>query len=112
MKLSGKKIVWFINIDTVDYLDFSFVSSKENMENLIKNEIDGLIILPQQKNGFLRGACKVLSTEIKKYVEYNHICKEDQKIIWLEDDWKIINNMTHLMNLHNIKPDFKILDHN
>ena len=40
---------------------------KDNIDN-----IDEVIILPQQKNGFL-GACKILSETIKKYVEDNNM---------------------------------------
>ena len=122
LKSSGKKIVWFINIDTIDTidcLDSSYEETKENMIKLIKDNIDNIdevIILPQQKNGFL-GACKILSETIKKYVEDKNLCKETQKIIWLEDDWKIINDIdinklleysgkyTHI-NLTGIQPNY------
>lgn len=91
LKQSNKKIVWFINIDVIEYLNDDYYTTKQNMETIIGNNVNELIILPQQNDGFL-GACKILSTTIKKYVEDNNICKEQLKIIWLEDDWEIINN--------------------
>lgn len=92
LKKANKQIIWFINIDIIDYLESDYNFTKKNIENILENSIDELIILPQQTNGFL-GACKNISFMIKKYVEDNNICKEQLRIIWLEDDWEITNDI-------------------
>jgi hypothetical protein len=73
--------------------------------------------LDQQHNKFL-GACKNLSENIKTYVEKKRLDKNNLKIIWLEDDWDLIERspsfcelekycggMSHL-NLSGIKNNY------
>lgn len=64
---------------------------------MLLNNVDKLTILPQQCDGFL-GACKNLSIKIKQYVEENIEEKNSQKIIWLEDDWELIE----IINLNDL----------
>jgi hypothetical protein len=89
---SGKKLVWVINIDIIEQLGVTHEDTKKNFEILLDG-VDELIILPQQRNHFL-GACKNISNCIKSYAENNNLDKKDLKIIWLEDDWELLD--THL----------------
>jgi hypothetical protein len=113
----GGKIKWFINIDILEYLNESYETTKKNFEKLLDDSRIELIILGQQYNKFL-GACKNLSENIKTYVENRGLDKNNLKIIWLEDDWDLIEDppsfselekycggMTHL-NLSGIKNNY------
>ena len=113
----GGKIKWFVNIDVLEYLNESYDSTKINFENLLNDSNIQLIILEQQYDKFL-GACKNLSENIKNYVENTGLDKNSLKIIWLEDDWDIIEEppafselekyckgLTHL-NLSGIKNNY------
>ena len=85
----GGKLKWFINIDILEYLNESYETTKKNFENLLDDSRIELIILEQQYDKFL-GACKNLSENIKTYVENMGFNKDSLKIIWLEDDWDLI----------------------
>ena len=114
----GGQIKWFINIDILEYLQESYESTKKNFEKLLDDSRIELIILDQQHNKFL-GACKNLSKNIKTYVENRGLDKNNLKIIWLEDDWDLVEDsppfselekycegkMTHL-NLSGIKNNY------
>jgi hypothetical protein len=113
----GGQIKWFINIDILEYLQESYESTKKNFEILLDDSRIELIILEQQHNKFL-GACKNLSENIKTYVENIALDKNNLKIIWLEDDWNLIEGspsfcelekycggMSHL-NLSGIKNNY------
>jgi hypothetical protein len=114
----GGKIKWFINIDILEYLNESYENTKKNFEILLDDSRIELIILGQQYDKFL-GACKNLSENIKTYVEDRGLDKNNLKIIWLEDDWDLIEDppafsvlekycegkMTHL-NLSGIKNNY------
>jgi hypothetical protein len=113
----GGKIKWFINIDILEYLNESYETTKKNFENLLDDSRIELIILGQQYDKFL-GACKNLSENIKTYVENRGLDKNNLKIIWLEDDWDLVEDppsfselekycggMTHL-NLSGIKNNY------
>ena len=86
---SGKKLVWVINIDTIEYLQETYETTKKNFEMLL-DDIHKLIILPLPPNNFL-GACKNISNCIKDYVENNNLNKDDLNVIWLEDDWELLD---------------------
>ena len=114
---SDKRLKWFINIDILEYLNESYETTKKNFENLLDDSRIELIILGQQYDKFL-GACKNLSENIKTYVENRGLDKNNLKIIWLEDDWDLIEDppafselekycrgMTHL-NLSGIKNNY------
>jgi len=87
---SDKKLKWFINIDILEFLQDSYENTKKNFQNLLEDSKIELIILKQQYNKFL-GACKNLSENIKNYIEQNNL-DNNLKIIWLEDDWDLIEN--------------------
>lgn len=89
---SGSNIKWFINIDTLEYLNDSYETTKKNMEIILQDSNIELFILDKQINKFL-GACKNLVENIKNYVETNNLDKNILKIIWLEDDWDLIDNL-------------------
>lgn len=113
-----RKIKWFINIDILEYLNESYETTKKNFENLLDDSRIELIILGQQYDKFI-GACKNLSENIRNYVENRALDKNNLKIIWLEDDWDLIEDppafselekycggkMTHL-NLSGIKNNY------
>jgi len=84
---SGKKLVWVVNIDRIGYLEDTYETTKQNIEQLL-GDINELIILPPQSNGFL-GACKNISKYIKSYVDKNNLNKNKLNVMWLEDDWDL-----------------------
>ena len=90
-------IMWYIHIDTIEKLEHSFSSIKENFERMIKNKFNVLYIKGPTNNGNFLNACKTLSNCI-----YN--CgqlvsnKENLQIIWLEDDWKLNKNTSININ--------------
>ena len=113
----GGKLKWFINIDILEHLQESYESTKQNFEKLLDDSRIEPIILQQQHNKFL-GACKNLSENIRNYVENTGLDKNNLKIIWLEDDWELIEDpptfcqlekycqgMSHL-NLSGIKNNY------
>lgn len=81
-------IHWFINIDMIEKLDFTYEETKENYETIIKDIPTTFLKHPEGKGNFLK-ACQRVSQTIEKHVEENNINKEDVIIIWLEDDWKL-----------------------
>jgi hypothetical protein len=95
---SDKRLIWFINIDILEYLNESYETTKKNFENLLDDSRIELIILGQQYNKFL-GACKNLSENIKTYVENKGLDKNNLKIIWLEDDWDLIEDLPSFSEL-------------
>lgn len=91
-------IKWFINIDVVDKLEFSFAETVTNYEKLVKNNKTNTNITLQflqsddLSSNFLN-ACKRLATNVEKYVQSlsaNNLY--DTKIFWLEDDWELTNH--------------------
>ena len=92
---SEKQIIWFINIDTLEYLNESYETTKKNMEILLNDSRIELVILEPQYNKFL-GACKNLSINIKNYVEKKGLDKNILKIVWLEDDWDLMEDLPSL----------------
>lgn len=115
---SEKQIIWFINIDILEYLNESYETTKKNMEILLNDSRIELIILEPQYDKFL-GACKNISINIKNYVENKNLDKNMLKVVWLEDDWdmnsdidcsfsnieKYCKNMTHV-NLSGIQNNY------
>jgi len=85
------KLKWFINIDILEYLNESYLSTKQNFKKLLDDPKIELIIMEQQYDKFL-GACKNLSENIRNYVESTGLDKSSLKIIWLEDDWDLIED--------------------
>jgi hypothetical protein len=81
-------IHWFINIDMIEKLDFTYKETKENYENIIKDIPITFLQDPEGKGNFLK-ACKRVSQTIEKHVIDNNLDKDDIIIIWLEDDWKL-----------------------
>ena len=84
-------LIWFINIDIIDKLNSSYNDTKTNFENIINNIPLKFYECEDGKGNFLK-ACKRLSSNIEIYVESNNI-KDNTKIIWLEDDWKLNYNI-------------------
>lgn len=102
---SNKKLIWFINIDTLEYLNESYETTKKNMEILLNDSRIELIILEPQYEKFL-GACKNLSINIKNYIEKKGLYKNILKIVWLEDDWDLIEDLPSMPSM----PSFSELE--
>ena len=84
-KVSDVKIIWFVNIDVIDLLEYTYDETKANFMSLIPFET---VYLPQKEAGFLN-SCFLLSKAINNYVIDNKIVKNDACVLWLEDDWKL-----------------------
>lgn len=94
------KISWFINIDIIKELNVSYAETEENYKKIV-NDLNcdvNLNFLKCENNcgNFLK-ACKRLATNIYSYVE-SLGNKDDTKIIWLEDDWKLDPSKTININ--------------
>ena len=81
-------IHWFINIDMIGKLDFTYEETKENYETIIKDIPITFLQHPEGKGNFLK-ACQRVSQTIEKHVMDNNLNKDDIIIFWLEDDWKL-----------------------
>jgi hypothetical protein len=81
-------IRWFINIDMISKLDFTYDETKENYENIIKDIPITFLKHPEGKGNFLK-ACQRVSQTIEKHVDETNLNKDDVMILWLEDDWKL-----------------------
>ena len=60
-------IRWFINIDMVEKLNFTYDETKTNYETIIKDIPITFLQHPEGKGNFLK-ACKRVSQTIEKYV--------------------------------------------
>ena len=88
------KLKWFLNIDIVDKLEYTYEETKTNFETLIANRVDTTFLKNQNGKGNFLEACKRLSSNIVGYVDSLKLSQKEQskiKVIWLEDDWKLSN---------------------
>ena len=86
------KIKWFINIDIIQKLDVTFEKTQENFKNIIK-DIDVTFLKSEESKGNFLKACQRVSSNIENYVLENNLNKEDVVIFWLEDDWRLIEQV-------------------
>tara|TARA_A100001015_G_scaffold253751_1_gene294162 strand:+ start:2172 stop:5402 length:3231 start_codon:yes stop_codon:yes gene_type:complete len=91
-------VVWFLNVDAVDKLEFTYEETVNNFKKLISNEIK-LIILPKKKPEFMK-SCSVVSKNIYNYIIENKLNTNKTFIMWLEDDWKLNKGSTSNINLN------------
>tara|TARA_X000000950_G_C13738590_1_gene587475 strand:+ start:67 stop:1008 length:942 start_codon:yes stop_codon:yes gene_type:complete len=84
-------IHWFINIDMIEMLNFTYKETKENYETII-TDIPVTFLQSEGYGNFLK-ACQRLSQTIEKYVKKNNLNEEEVIIFWLEDDWKLHKNI-------------------
>ena len=93
-------IHWFINIDIIKNLPYTYENTVFELRELIKTFDEDMNITfhlskcDGEQGDFLK-ACKRLSLNIDNFIQDNiqEIDKEDIKIIWLEDDWKLHLNI-------------------
>jgi hypothetical protein len=103
------KIIWFINIDIIKNLEFTYEETKNNYEKILNTKVNEIYFLknPDDKGNFFE-ACKRIAISINEYIENignitdNDFDKEnDVKIVWLEDDWKLGKTSINFKNLIN-----------
>ena len=86
------KMIWFINIDYIEKLESSIEDTKANLNKIIEDRIEVRYLeSPTGKGNFLE-ACKRISTNIKQYIQSLGLSNDEKnelKILWLEDDWKL-----------------------
>lgn len=92
-------IRWFINIDMIEKLNFTYDETKTNYETIIKDIPITFLQHPEGKGNFLK-ACQRVSQTIENHVVNNNLNKDDVIIFWLEDDWKL--NKKVLLDLNRI----------
>jgi len=97
-------IIWFVNVDYIINLRFTYDETVENFKRLNLPRIK-LIFLKQKQANFLH-ACQRISKKIKKYVESNNISVEDVKVFWMEDDWKLNVSIAKNINLELLLNNF------
>lgn len=86
------KIIWFINIDYIEKLGLSIEDTKANLNKIIENRIEVRYLESPTKKGNFFEACKRIATNIEQYIqslELSNTEKDEIKILWLEDDWKL-----------------------
>lgn len=95
------EIIWFINIDIIEKLPFTFNETKNNFKNIINKKINNIFYFLNEKGNFLK-ACQTLVINIEKYIiDNNLIINNDSnniKIFWLEDDWKFNINTNLILD--------------
>lgn len=96
------KFIWFINIDVIDGLNFTYEETIESYKKIINDDIKDVFFYknPYGRGNFL-SACKRLVFNMHDYIVNMIIdlptinLENDVKIFWLEDDWKF-NPATNL----------------
>ena len=92
-------IKWFVNIDIITSLEPTFENTKDNFSKLINNRIDVTYLTNESGKGNFLEACKRVSQNIFDHNETLEN-KENSKVIWLEDDWKL--NKDAYMNINEL----------
>lgn len=92
-------LTWFLNIDTVKGLPFSYQETLANFNQMKPDNIE-LIVLPQKSPGFLN-ACQAISKKMLNFVRENELNEEDVYVMWLEDDWQLNNIVCEKFNNFN-----------
>ena len=67
----GLNIIWFLNVDVVDKLEFNWEDTVKNFGSQL-NKMVKFVVLPKKNPGFLE-SCHVLSREMHDYVINNKI---------------------------------------
>ena len=80
-------MVWFLNVDVVESLEFSWEDTVENFRKQLSDNIK-FIILPKKEAGFI-SACHNVSKRINEYFVKNKLSDYSTYVMWLEDDWKL-----------------------
>lgn len=100
------KIKWFINIDIIDGLPFTYEETEKNIREILseyklndKNRIDVVFLKSEGKGNFFN-ACKRISSSIIKYVFNEKLSSKNIRIIWLEDDWKLNDKIIGQININ------------
>jgi hypothetical protein len=91
------KITWFLNVDVVPNLEFSYEDTINNFKKQLSNNIN-FIPLPKKEPGFVK-SCHLISKNIYDYVNNNNLDKKKTFIMWLEDDWKLNKGAVSNINL-------------
>ena len=86
-KIRGLNVVWFLNVDVVDSLEFSWEDTVENFRKQLSEETK-FIILPKKDPGFI-SACYNVSKKMNEYFINNNLSDFNTYVMWLEDDWKL-----------------------
>ena len=105
-----KKITWFINIDIVEKLPFTYEETRKTIEDILSDlkleeRITVKFIGTSEKGNFFN-ACKRLSTNILEYVFNEKLDSKNVRIMWLEDDWKFNDDIIKLININYILNTF------
>ena len=103
-------IKWYINIDMVDQLSFTYEETQESICQILSDlkldeRIDVSFLKSSEKGNFFN-ACKRLSTNIIQYVFCEKLDPDKIRIMWLEDDWKFNDNIINLFNINYLLETF------
>lgn len=104
-KQNNYKLIWFINIDLIPKLSYTYEETQQNYINLLRNNIDKIYFLKNETEtgGFMK-ACVRITKNINNHID-NLILTEnvnpftDIKILWLEDDWELNKNNIDFIGL-------------
>lgn len=88
-------IYWFINVDFIEKLKEDVETTKNNLRKIIKN-IPITFIEKKNKDGHFLNACRNIAINMENKIKEQSLCKDDVIVFWLEDDWKLSDNIIPL----------------
>jgi hypothetical protein len=97
------KLTWFINIDIIEKLPFTYEETQKNIQNiLIEHKLDKIynVYFLKSETGNFLNACKRIGNAIIHYVFDNKIMHNKLRIMWLEDDWKFNDHFIEKIDIN------------
>lgn len=91
-------IHWFINVDYIEKLNEDVETTKESLKNIIK-DIPITFIEKESNDGHFFNACRNLAISIENKVIEEKLAQDDVIVFWLEDDWKLEDDVIPLQEL-------------
>lgn len=95
---SNYNIRWFVNVDYIDKLGEDLEVTKKCFQKYVVG-IPLQFIEKKEKDGNFLKACKNLSSQMEEYVVNNQLHHDEVFIMWLEDDWKLSDDVVPMQNI-------------
>jgi hypothetical protein len=95
---SKYNIRWFVNIDYIEKLGEDVLFTKKRFQNYV-SDIPLIFIEKEKNDGNFLKACKNIASQMEEYVADNQLHHDDVIIMWLEDDWKLSDDVVPMQNI-------------
>jgi len=107
-KIKNHELYFFINIDIIKGLNFTYSDTKNNFDNLLKNITTSekiFYLKSSSEYGNFQESCKRIVHHVHEHINNNNTeitenaeitDKTGIKILWLEDDWKLRNDIINI----------------